>query len=213
MSSDLSIAQVLTDLEAQVKQLEDQEAFHAQQEVFHREQRALRASELARIRERYETFKAAAAAAGEVVRRVKVEGADESAPARSLHREGRAMRDAVAADFRQVAGVEVVTLDGPLDDEPVRFRSAAAGCDFTLVIAPPVTISKMIGRILDAKMAGERLTPSSIAQEVNETFAKRLRRPVSSRTASVALRRLADLGRLALVREGKAFHEALYTKR
>ena len=157
MSSDLSIAQVLTDLEAQVRQLEDQEAFHAQQEVFHREQRALRSGELALIRERYETFKTAAAAAGEVVRRLKVEGADEA--------------------------------------------------------APPATISKMIGRVLDAKPAGERLTPSSIAQEVNQTFAKRLRRPISSRTASVALRRLAGLGRLELVREGKAFHEALYAKR
>ncbi|HEY0553265.1 MAG TPA: hypothetical protein VGG20_03310, partial [Thermoanaerobaculia bacterium] len=116
MSLNLSIAQVLTDLEAQVGQLEGQEAFHAEQEVFHREQRALRAGELAMIRERYDAFKAAATAAGEVVRRLKVEGADES--------------------------------------------------------APPATISKMIGRILDAKMAGERLTPSSIAKEVNETFAK-----------------------------------------
>jgi hypothetical protein len=157
MSAELSISQVLTDLEAQVRQLEEQEAFHARQEVFHREQRALRAGELAMIRERYETFKAAAAAAGEVVRRVKVEGADES--------------------------------------------------------APPVTISKMIGRILDSKLAGERITPSSMAAEVNETFAKRLRRPVSSRTASVALRRLADLGYLDLVRGGKAFHEAIYAKR
>jgi hypothetical protein len=157
MSSDLSIAQILKDLEAQVRQLEDQEAFHAQQEVFHREQRALRAGDLAMIRERYETFRAAAAAAGEVVRRVKVEGADES--------------------------------------------------------APPVTISKMIGRLIDAKIAGERLTPSAMAREVNETFAKRLRRPVSSRTASVALSRLTRLGYLELVREGKAFHEAIYAKR
>lgn len=157
MSSDLSIAQVLTDLEAQVRQLEEQEAFHAQQEVFHREQRALRAGDLAGIRERFEAFKAAAAAAGEVVRRVKVEGADE--------------------------------------------------------LAPPATISKMIGRLVGAKMAGERITPSSMAQEVNETFARRLRRPVSSRTASVALSRLARLGYLELVREGKAFHEAVYAKR
>src|SRR5215217_1806214 len=138
MSSDLSITQVLTDLAAQVKQLESQEAFHAQQEVFHREQRALRAGELETIRERYEAFKAAAEAAGELVRRVKVEGADES--------------------------------------------------------APPATISKMIGRILDGKVDGEKLTATAMAMEVNQVFAKRLRRPVSNRTASVALRRLADLG-------------------
>jgi hypothetical protein len=156
MSSDLSISQVLKDLETQVRQLEEQEAFHAQQEVFHREQRALRTGELAVIRERCETFRAAAAAAGEVVRRLKVEGADEG--------------------------------------------------------APPTTISKMIARVLQAKAAGERLTPSSIAGEVNEIFARRLRRPVSTRTASVALSRLAGLGYLALVREGRAFHEAVYAK-
>jgi len=156
MSSDLSISQVLRDLESQIRQLEGQEAFHAEQETLHREQRALRVGELAVIREHYESFRAAAAAAGEVVRRLKVEGADEK--------------------------------------------------------APPATISKMIARVLEAKAAGERLTPSSIAREVNEIFARRLRRPVSSRTASVVLGRLAGLGRLELVREGKAFHEAVYAK-
>jgi hypothetical protein len=70
----------------------------------------------------------------------------------------------------------------------------------------------MIGRMLDGKVTGERFTPSAMAREVNETFAKRLRRPVTGRTASVALRRLAILGRIQLVREGKAFHEAIYAK-
>jgi hypothetical protein len=156
MSSDLSIAQVLTDLEAQVKQLEGQEAFHAQQEIFHREQRALRAGELESIRQRYEAFQAAAKAAGEVVRRVKVEGADES--------------------------------------------------------APPATFSRMISRVIEGKVDGERFTPSAMADEVNETFKKRLRQPVTSRTASVALSRLADLGYVHLVRKGKPFHEAIYAK-
>jgi hypothetical protein len=156
MSSDLSIAQVLKDLEAQVRQLEGQEAFHAQQEVFHREQRALRAGELESIRQRYEAFRTAATAAGEVVRRLKVEGADDS--------------------------------------------------------APPATISKMIGRVIAGKVDGERFTPSAMAGEVNETFKKRLRRPVTGRTASVALRRLAGLGSVHLVREGKPFHEAIYAK-
>jgi hypothetical protein len=156
MSSDLSIAQVLTDLEAQVKQLKGQEAFHAQQEVFHREQRALRAGELESIRQRYEAFQVAAKAAGEVVRRVKVEGADGA--------------------------------------------------------APPVTISKMISRVIESKLDGERFTPAAMAAEVNETFGKRLRRPVTGRTASVALSRLADLGWVHLIRKGKPFHEAIYAK-
>ncbi|MEO6194955.1 MAG: hypothetical protein ABIS20_18220 [Thermoanaerobaculia bacterium] len=156
MSSDLSIAQVLKDLEAQVKQLEGQEAFHAQQEGFHREQRALRAGELESIRQRYEAFQIAAKAAGEVVRRVKIEGADES--------------------------------------------------------APPVTISRMISRVIEGKVNGEKFTPSAMAAEVNETFGKRLRRPVTGRTTAVALSRLADLGWVHLVRKGKPFHEAIYAK-
>ena len=156
MSSDLSIVQVLTDLEAQVRQLESQEAFHAQQEVFHQEQRALRAGELATVRERYEAFKAAASAAGELVRRVKVEGADES--------------------------------------------------------LPPGTISKMVVRIIEGKMNGEKLTPTTMAKEVNQVFAKRLRRPVTRRNVSVALGRLAGLGRIHVVQGSKAFHEAVYAK-
>ena len=156
MASDLSITQILVDLEAQIRQLESQEAFHAQQEELHREQRALRAADLLKIRERYETFRAAATAAGEVVRRLKVEGADDA--------------------------------------------------------APPATISKMVGRIIDAKLEGERFTSSAMAEEVNETFAKRLRGPVSGRTVSVALRRMAARGELEVVREGKAFHEAVYAK-
>jgi hypothetical protein len=156
MSSDLSIVQVLTDLEAQVRQLESQEAFHARQEVFHQEQRALRAGELETVRERYEAFKAAASAAGELVRRVKVEGADES--------------------------------------------------------LPPGTISKMVVRIIEGKVNGEKLTPTTMAKEVNQVFAKRLRRPVTRRNVSVALGRLAGLGRIHVVQRGKAFHEAVYAK-
>ncbi|HEX7181538.1 MAG TPA: hypothetical protein VF756_06820 [Thermoanaerobaculia bacterium] len=67
MNPNLSIAQVLAEMEAQIALHESQEAFHAQQEVFHREQRALHAEALARVRERYETFKAGVSAAGEVV--------------------------------------------------------------------------------------------------------------------------------------------------
>lgn len=49
----------------------------------------------------------------------------------SLLREGRAMRDAVAADFERISGVEVITLD---HDEA--FAQTARNCEWTLVIAP-----------------------------------------------------------------------------
>jgi hypothetical protein len=66
MNTDVSIAQVLSELQAQLAHHESQEALHAQQEVFHREQRALHAEGLVRVRERYETFKAGVTAAGEI---------------------------------------------------------------------------------------------------------------------------------------------------
>jgi len=69
MNANLSIAQILADLEAKIGHFESQEAFHAQHEATHREQWELYAVELARVRERYDTFKAAATAAGEVVNR------------------------------------------------------------------------------------------------------------------------------------------------
>ena len=53
-----------------------------------------------------------------------------------LLREGRAMRDAVADDFRRLPGVEVVTLDDAGDAEPDRFLERLASSDSTLVIAP-----------------------------------------------------------------------------
>jgi hypothetical protein len=54
--------------------------------------------------------------------------------------------------------------------------------------------------------------PLSNGPEINETFARRLRGPVSGRIVLVALRRLADLGHLELVRKDKAFHAAIYAK-
>ena len=66
MKTSLSIAHVLSDLEAQLAHHEGQEAFHAQQEAFHREQRILHAEGLGKVRERYEAFKAGVAAAGEI---------------------------------------------------------------------------------------------------------------------------------------------------
>lgn len=68
MRSKLSIAEVLVDLEAQIAELEKQDAFHAEREDFHRRQRAEYAGRLETIRTRCEAFRAAAAEATEVVR-------------------------------------------------------------------------------------------------------------------------------------------------
>jgi predicted ATP-grasp superfamily ATP-dependent carboligase len=64
-------------------------------------------------------------------------GRDPTDPLHAMYREGRAMRDAVVADFGQVAGVEVLTPPGdglPYSDD--RFRADLSRSDRQLVIAP-----------------------------------------------------------------------------
>lgn len=58
-------------------------------------------------------------------------------PAESLSREGRAMRDAVAADFRAVPGVTVVEFPAVnSDDRASEFERSVRSCDFALIVAP-----------------------------------------------------------------------------
>jgi predicted ATP-grasp superfamily ATP-dependent carboligase len=57
-------------------------------------------------------------------------GRDPASPEHSLHVEGRAMFDAIRADFAAIAGVEVLT-GGPED-----FAELAARGDWSFVIAP-----------------------------------------------------------------------------
>ncbi|HZF07172.1 MAG TPA: hypothetical protein VFE33_00125 [Thermoanaerobaculia bacterium] len=156
--TDLSVAQILADLAAQIARVESQEAFHAQQEVLHREQRAQSAADLLKLQERYEAFKAAAVAAEEVVTRAPVA-------------------------------------------DPVRQEDEDARVQIT-------TVSKLVARVAEARTG--TFGPTAVAQEINQRFGRRLGRPLDTRTVSVTLRRLSAMKRIHLVREGKAFHEALY---
>jgi len=62
MSRKLSIERVLTELEARIKHLRSQEAFHAEQEAFHQKEKVRLAEELKMVEERFEAFQAAAEA-------------------------------------------------------------------------------------------------------------------------------------------------------
>ncbi|HSS48528.1 MAG TPA: hypothetical protein VLX28_06250 [Thermoanaerobaculia bacterium] len=63
MSSELSVAGVLTKLEARATHHREQQAFHAQQEAHHREQRALHEAELEKVQANLEAFRSVAATA------------------------------------------------------------------------------------------------------------------------------------------------------
>jgi predicted ATP-grasp superfamily ATP-dependent carboligase len=64
-------------------------------------------------------------------------GRDPSDPAHSLYREGRAMRDAIAEDFRRIPGTDVLTTDESSQEahEQEVWRTAE-GSDYALVVAP-----------------------------------------------------------------------------
>ncbi len=71
MSSQLSVAKVLANLEAQMALHKEREAYHAQQEVFHREQRALHAAEYETVAKHFAAFQAASGGAAEIADRVE----------------------------------------------------------------------------------------------------------------------------------------------
>ncbi|MFO0824730.1 MAG: ATP-grasp domain-containing protein [Gemmataceae bacterium] len=64
-------------------------------------------------------------------------GREPNSPEHGMYREGRAMRDAVVADFERIPGVEVFAFpDEAAPVEPLTFRGAVALSDWVLVIAP-----------------------------------------------------------------------------
>jgi hypothetical protein len=162
LSSELSVAQVLANLEAQMKFHRDQEAHHAAQEVFHREQRAVHAADYETVARHYEAFKASAAGAAEIAARRK---APEPPP---------------AAEAPQPSG--------------------------------PSLPSRLVARAVETIPKGETFSPSRIADEVNRRYSRELRKPIDSRLASTALRRMFAYGEIRRVEKGSAHREAIYTR-
>jgi hypothetical protein len=66
MSTSLSVAEILTKLEARIAHHEQRMAFHKQQEAHHRERSDAHAAELEKVRQHFESFKAAALPAADL---------------------------------------------------------------------------------------------------------------------------------------------------
>lgn len=162
MSSELSVAQVLANLEEQMRFHREQEAHHEAQETAHREQRAIHAAEYETVARHYEAFKASAAGAAEIAARRK----DPAPPP--------------AAEPQQ----------------PLK----------------PSLPSRLVARAVAEMPAGETFSSSRIADEVNQRYSRELRKPIDSRLASTALRRMLAYGEIRLVEKGTAHREAIYTQ-
>ena len=166
MSLNQSVADVIAELQAQVEHYRKQEEMHAQQEVFHREQRAVAAEELAKVLERFESFKKAAESIGELIGRVP-----------ALHK---------------------AAAPAPEEEDDLG--------------AGRPKVSRLVAKVVEEQPPGQAFGATVIAGEVNRRFGKKLRRAVDVRAVGVNLRRLHLAGRIGQVREGKAHHEALYTR-
>jgi len=73
--------------------------------------------------------------------------------------------------------------------------------------------SRLMQLVIESPDLGEPFGPAAVAEETNRRFASRLRNPVGPRAASDVLRRMVAAGEIELVREGKAFHEAMYRRK
>ena len=116
MSQELSVARILTELKEQIEHYRSQEAFHTEKEAFHREQRERNAAELQVALERYATFEAAAAAAGELVTRARQArkakekvAIDDSIPAGKNVLSKLVERLVFGKDMEEIFGATVIT--------------------------------------------------------------------------------------------------------
>lgn len=75
-----------------------------------------------------------------------------------------------------------------------------------------LTLPRMIDRVLGEKVPGQPFGAAELTTEINQRFRNALRRPVSPRLVSIALRRMLRSGRLQGVRRGRPHYEALYAR-
>ncbi|HET9209905.1 MAG TPA: hypothetical protein VFR03_05875, partial [Thermoanaerobaculia bacterium] len=73
-------------------------------------------------------------------------------------------------------------------------------------------VSRLVARVVESWPAGVELGAKAVAAEVNRRYKDVLKKPVSSETVSVTLRRLRAARRIQQVRPGRALYEAVYVR-
>jgi hypothetical protein len=72
-------------------------------------------------------------------------------------------------------------------------------------------LSKLVDRLVAAKGPIEPFGATDITRELRERYGTRLGRKIDVRSVAAKLRRMARLRRIHQLRQGRAFHEALYS--
>jgi hypothetical protein len=169
MDTNLSLAAILSSLEAQIAHHREQEALHAGREAFHRDRRTEHAAELEQLVRHLEGFTASAASAAELAARLV-----------------------------------------PAPPAPPPFRPADE--------LPPgtrISINLAVAKVIEGREAEEPFGPLDIAEEVSRHFAGRMKGVkggIDLRQASVALRWLADNGRIFRLSRGRPHQESKYVR-
>jgi hypothetical protein len=135
----------------------------------------------------------------------------EHAAQEAFHRDQRAIH---AAEYETVARhYEAFKASASAAAEIAARSGVPAPPDEEL--AAPLKIqlpSRLVARAVAEMPAGEGFAPSRIASEVNRRYSRELRKPIDSRLASTAIRRLMRRGKVRLVAKGTAHREAVYAR-
>ncbi|HKH44278.1 MAG TPA: hypothetical protein VKM72_06415 [Thermoanaerobaculia bacterium] len=73
-------------------------------------------------------------------------------------------------------------------------------------------LSRLVARVVAAKDPTEPFGASDITHEIQTRFGSRLKRKVDVRTVAAKLRRMAKSGLIHQTREGRSFHESMYSR-
>lgn len=73
-------------------------------------------------------------------------------------------------------------------------------------------LSKMMSLIIERKGPDEVFGASALIQEIQQRWGPKLRYRIQPRSVSATLRRWGSTGQIRLVRDGRSYHESLYTK-
>lgn len=142
-----------------------------------------------------------------------------------LHRTREAFHAGQEAHHRDHRAAHAAELEALTRNLAALEAAAAAAVELASrpVAAPPaaeplpelgkrLTLPRMIDRVLGEKIPGQPFGAAEITAEINQRFRNALRRPLSPRLVSIALRRMRQSGRLQGVRKGRPHYEALYAR-
>jgi hypothetical protein len=73
-------------------------------------------------------------------------------------------------------------------------------------------LSKLVARVVAGKGPLERFGAQDVTREIRERYGDRLQRKIDPRTIAAKLRRMAQAGKIHLVRKGGGLHGSVYTK-